>query len=334
MDWPAISERLARKGLISGGNAKCEGLSGGVSSDIFLITDGDSKFVLKRVLARLKVKDIWEADISRNQVEQDFIYLAEKFLPGAVPKVLHSDPEFEFFLMEYLDDSYANWKTQLMQGIYISSTALRIAEILATIHSRTQNKQEIAAQFDTTDNFKSLRIEPYLITTGARNPGLKDLFHSEANRLEKHREALVHGDFSPKNFLVGPNRVVLLDHEVAWYGDPAFDLAFLFTHLYFKMLINRERLNELPNLLEIVWKKYFGMVEIRDTEGLKERSGRLLLMIMLARLDGKSPVEYWQKGSRSSKFIRSFVYDVLPAQNFGQEHLRTKWVNRIQQWNS
>ncbi|MFZ3242836.1 MAG: phosphotransferase, partial [Pseudolabrys sp.] len=40
------------------------------------------------------------------------------------------------------------------------------------------------------------------------------------------KRALVHGDVSPKNILVGPDGPVFIDSECAWYGEPAFDLAF------------------------------------------------------------------------------------------------------------
>lgn len=331
MDWPAISARLLAEGLISNLHATCQPLTGGVSSDIFLIADGNTKFVLKQALARLKVKDIWEADISRNQVEQDFIHLADGFMPGTVPKILYSAPELGFFIMEHLDDSYVNWKVQLMDGFFENSTATRVARILATIHSKTRSNPGVSTRFDTTQNFKGLRIDPYLVTTGQRNPHLKGLFLKEAHRLEKHREALVHGDFSPKNLLVSPERVVLLDHEVAWYGDPAFDLGFLFTHLYFKMLINRRHLDTLPDLSQLVWDEYFKKSDLGNNEDLKERAGRLLLMIMLGRLDGKSPVEYWLKDSLEAKFVRSFVNDLLPRQRFDQEYLNQEWRGRIKQ---
>ena len=41
---------------------------------------------------------------------------------------------------------------------------------------------------------------------------------------------------SPKNILVGPDGPIFLDAECAWYGDPAFDLAFCLNHMLLKCL--------------------------------------------------------------------------------------------------
>ena len=212
MDWPTISAHLQQEGLLSASDSSCTPLTGGVSSDIYLIKDGPKRYVIKQALAKLKVEDDWEADLSRNQVEQDFIHLADKLLPGTVPRILFSDSSQGFFIMEYLDESFINWKTQLLAGDFDESTTRRVANILAGLHSKTRGDTEVASGFDTTANFKGLRIDPYLVTTGNRNPTLRSLFLEEAHRLENHREALVHGDYSPKNILVGPDRVVLLDH--------------------------------------------------------------------------------------------------------------------------
>ena len=53
---------------------------------------------------------------------------------------------------------------------------------------------------------------------------------------QANKRALVHGDVSPKNILLGPDGPVFLDAECAWWGDPAFDLAFCLNHLLLKCL--------------------------------------------------------------------------------------------------
>ncbi len=323
-----IIEKLIEEKLLKNQNIEAEELTGGVSSDIYLVTDGENSYVIKEALPKLKVEDDWYADTSRNEVEQEFTRYVQEFLPDAVPEIVYSDREHGYFVMEYLDSSFANWKEQLLQEKFEPDTAEKAAQILAEIHLHSRQSEKVEKIFNTSPNFKSLRIEPYLITTGNRHPELRELFHKEAGRLEKHREALVHGDFSPKNIMVKSGRIILLDHEVAWFGDPAFDVAFLLNHLYLKMLLHLERVAQLPDLTRIVWNTYFGKVD--EEQEMEFRIGRLLLMLMLARVDGKSPVEYL--GDDEKEIVRSFVYDLLPNDVYNQQEINSKWRSTLKRY--
>ena len=142
------------------------------------------------------------------------------------------------------------------------------------------------------------------------------------------QQALVHGDFSPKNILVHPDRIVLLDHEVAWYGDPAFDLAFMLTHLHLKQLLHHSLYRTLPDLPTIFWDTYVRNLRV-NSDNLEERAGRLLLMILLARMDGKSPVEYFQGKVQEQEFVRSFVQKALGDEIFSRNSLDQLWKLRL-----
>ena len=106
--------------------------------------------------------------------------------------------------------------------------------------------------------------------------------------------ALVHGDVSPKNVLVSKRdgHPVLLDAECAWYGDPAFDAAFCLNHLVLKSVhlpaVRGELLRQAARFAK-QWLAHFPAA-LRD--GLDARVAALLPCLMLARVDGKSPVEY------------------------------------------
>lgn len=330
MDREKILTLLRESGLLASDQPRLEPLEGGVSSDIYLIHDGEQKMVIKLALPKLKVKDDWFADTSRNQVEQDFIHYVEAFRPGAVPRILASFPEEGFFLMEFLGGSYANWKNQLMQGRCDPATAKEAAAILAEIYLRSHNDPEAAKRFDTTDNFYALRIESYLVTTGKRNPQLQAAFDEEAERLKGWREALVHGDYSPKNMLVSLDRLVLLDHEVAWYGDPVFDLAFLLNHLFLKSLLLRGKHTDALALPPAVWQAYFEKLGDNKLQEMEARACRLLLMLMLARIDGKSPVEYFVGHEPEQQFVRDFVHDMLPEGHYAFSHLYQKWKEKLE----
>lgn len=324
MDSAHITQLLNDHGLIDSTEVTLEPMQGGVSSDIWLVQAGSQQFVIKQALPQLKVAATWKADVNRNLTEQAFIHYLSKLHSNAVPKLLISDPETPCFVMEYLDSPFQNWKSQLLAGQFDLHTTQRAADLLALIHADSRNRPELASQFDTGHNFLQLRIEPYLLTTGQRHPALQGLFEAEAERLLNHREALVHGDFSPKNMLISPDRLVLLDHEVAWYGDPAFDLAFFLNHLFLKCLLHFHRNLALPDLPLIAWRRYFSKGILADREALAVRTSRLLLMLMLARVDGKSPVEYLNESQHEG--IRAFVHQQLTGPQAGDfSYLHANW---------
>ena len=109
----------------------------------------------------------------------------------------------------------------------------------------------------------------------------------------------MHGDVSPKNILVGPEGPVFLDAECAWYGDPAFDLAFCLNHLLLKCVwvpAAKEKLLQCFSALSSSYLQRF------SPENLEKRTASLLPALLLARVDGKSPVEYLDEAQRS--FVR------------------------------
>lgn len=327
MEKNALISILERKDLIDRESVEFSPLEGGVSSDIYLVADVRNTYVVKQALPKLQVEDDWYADVSRNETEQHFIDYLNSFVPKAVPRIVYSDADNRFFVMEYLDDSFENWKKQLLRGKFEMAAAEGAAELLAKIHLHSWHNEEARQSFNTTPNFRSLRIEPYLITTGDRHPELKNLFYDEAERLQDHREALVHGDFSPKNIMIRPGRLVILDHEVAWYGDPAFDVAFLLNHLYLKMLVHNRRQNSIQDLTGVVWDCYFKKMGNEKLQQMETRTGRLLAMLMLARVDGKSPVEYLEESEK--EFIRTFVYEILSSQMFKQVDINESWKSKL-----
>jgi aminoglycoside phosphotransferase (APT) family kinase protein len=104
--------------------------------------------------------------------------------------------------------------------------------------------------------------------------------------------ALVHGDVSPKNILVGVEGPVLIDAECAWWGDPAFDIAFCLNHLLLKCLWNPPATDAFLASFEALSQAYFEGVDWELASGLERRAAALLPGLFLARVDGKSPVEY------------------------------------------
>lgn len=321
-----ILDLLRSDGIVSE-HALCKPLPGGISSDVFLIEDGEKRLVVKQALPFLKVEDHWPADASRNRVEYEFLRYLGRVLPQSAPKVFAVGKDY--FVMEYLGPEYENWKALLLRGDVQQQHATQAGEILGTLHRESSGRPDLKSLFDTTSNFHQLRTDPYLLTTGRRRPDLQHIFEKEALRLERTRECLVHGDFSPKNILVGNGRMVLLDCEVAWYGDPAFDVAFLINHLLLKSLFHVPKNLSFQQIVEVLIAQYHNSrgLDSNRKEDLDSRIARLLLALLLARMDGKSPVEYLSDGKR--EFVRNFVRPELFSSKFNLNYIILKWFSSL-----
>jgi aminoglycoside phosphotransferase (APT) family kinase protein len=272
-------------------NPRAEPLAGGVSSDIWRVDLASGPVCVKRALPRLRVAQVWEAPVERNGYEYEWFRIAAAAAPGAVPAVLaHGEG---VFAMEYLDaEHHPVWKQRLREGRADPHFAGQVGRQLATIHAATAGRGDISDRFPTDAIFYAIRLEPYLAATGLKHRDLQPIFASLVKRTASTKACLVHGDVSPKNILVGPRGPVFLDAECAWYGDPAFDLAFCLNHLLLKCLWTPFAIAAFLECFHALSSEYLACVTWEDADTLELRAASLLPGLLLARVDGKSPVEY------------------------------------------
>ncbi len=286
MSDPVLSV-LRNTGLLKEGETPPHAvpLAGGVSSDIWRVDLAGGPVCVKRALPRLRVAQVWEAPVARNRYEYEWLRIAGAAAPQAAPAVLAQDDGA--FVMEFLDPArYPVWKERLRHGHADAAFAAQVGATLAAIHNATTGT---AALFPTDDIFYAIRLEPYLVATGVRHPDLRARFDALVDETRQTRVCLVHGDVSPKNILAGPHGPVFLDAECAWYGDPAFDLAFCLNHLLLKCLwVPRAS----AAFLESFERLAAAYLEAIAFQGVEARAAALLPGLLLARVDGKSPVEY------------------------------------------
>ena len=279
--------------LLNGATPQGQPLTGGVSSDIWRIDLADRTICIKRALPKLRVKANWQAPVERNLYEARWMRVVGQVAPHATPELLGQDTEAAALAMTYLPDSeFPLWKNRLRDGSVDVDLAVAVGRTLAQIHASTAANAGLAAQFPTDDIFYDIRLEPYLIQTGRAHPDLMQRMRQLTDVTLAHKRALVHGDVSPKNILCGPHGPVLLDAECAWWGDPAFDLAFCLNHLLLKCLWVPHRVNALLDSFGGMAAAYLHLVTWEPTAELETRAPRLLPALFLARVDGKSPVEY------------------------------------------
>ena len=288
-----ILDALEQMRLWSGHAPNGERLTGGVSSDIWRIDLPSGPICVKRALPKLRVAADWQVPVGRNLFEARWMRAAARVVPHCTPTLLGQDEASGTLAMEYLPaERYPLWKIRLRDGIVESAFAASVAVTLGRIHAATAADPGLAAEFPTDAIFYDIRLEPYLAHTGRRHPALAARLQTLIETTQRNKLALVHGDVSPKNILVGPDGPVLLDAECAWWGDPAFDLAFCLNHLMLKCLWVPAKRGALLDSFRAMTDAYLPLVTWEPPARLERRVAHLLPALFLARVDGKSPVEY------------------------------------------
>ncbi|MGE0313013.1 MAG: phosphotransferase family protein [Lautropia sp.] len=273
--------------------ADFEALAGGVSSDIWKVTTASSVFCVKRPLGKLRVAAEWHAPLARNAFEVAWMRIAHRIVPDAVPAVLHHDPQAHLCAMQYLDPQrHRLWKTELRNGHVDPRDAATVGCRLGRIHAQTADDAAVFACFPANDIFHAIRLEPYLEATALVHPDLRAPLFALSARTASIRRVMVHGDVSPKNILLGDAGPVFLDAECACIGDPAFDLAFCLNHLLLKCLWVPASRDALLASVDALALAYLSQVRWEPADALEARAASLLPGLLLARVDGRSPVEY------------------------------------------
>jgi aminoglycoside phosphotransferase (APT) family kinase protein len=288
-----IIEALDRMHLLNGAVPRGQTLTGGVSSDIWRIDLPAGPICIKRALPKLRVNADWQAPVERNLYEARWMRVANAAVPGASPALLGQDEATGTLAMAYLPaERYPLWKALLRDGVVDVGFAARVADSLGRIHAATAADPPLALQFPTDGIFYDIRLEPYLTHTGRAHPDLAARMQVLIETTQRNKHALVHGDVSPKNILAGPDGPVFLDAECAWWGDPAFDLAFCLNHLMLKCLWVPAVRGVLLDSFQAMTAAYLPFVGWEPAAALESRAAHLLPALFLARVDGKSPVEY------------------------------------------
>jgi fructosamine-3-kinase len=286
-------------------------LSGGVSNRTVLVQLSDrpanQAWVLKQALAKLRVAVDWFSDPARIDREALGLQWLAKLAPeGTTTPLIFHDPANHLLAMSAVPEPHENWKSMLLAGIVDLARdghVEQFARLLGQIHRRSwERRAEIAPAFDDRSFFQTLRIEPYYQYTAHQVPEAANFLNQLVHDTHSRRLALVHGDYSPKNVLVHAGRLVLIDHEVIHFGDPAFDLGFALTHLLSKarhLPRHRHAFAEAARLFWAAYRRELGAIDWSGT--LEPHAVRHTLGCMLARVAGRSPLEYLDADERRAQ---------------------------------
>jgi aminoglycoside phosphotransferase (APT) family kinase protein len=318
---------------------RIETLTGGVSNRTVLIDrPSGQSWVLKQALRKLRVAVDWFSDPRR--IEREALglkYLAEIAPPGAITPLVFEDPAHHLLAMQAVPRPHENWKTLLLAGDVDLDLVEQFGQLLGTIHrGGWERRGETARAFGDRSFFESLRVEPYYLYTAEQVPEAKAFLKELVFETRLRQLTLVHGDYSPKNVLIRPgepasaggsSRLVLLDHEVIHFGDPAFDLGFSLTHFLAKGHHLPAHRAQFADAARRYWRSYRASLgDVRWGRDLEEFAIRHTLACLLARVAGRSPLEYLTPGQRA--WQRSAVLTMMGSAWSGVDELVEAFLDR------
>ena len=271
-------------------------LSGGVSNVVLYASSSEGGLVVKQSLPRLNVAEVWLASQERTIREADALRAAAAAIPGSVPEVVALDEQRYVLVIQAAPLDWATWKQQLLAGEVDLSTAAWLGSWLG--RWQRLSPDDGRDRFVDNDVFLQLRVDPYYRVAAARNVDVADVIDRHVGAMLATRTCFVHGDYSPKNILVGGGEPWVIDFEVVHLGDPVFDLAFMLNHLLLKSLHR----SQLADVLKQCAGAFLADYEaVAPSELIPD--GRYLCghvgCLMLARVDGKSPAEYLTEEERN-----------------------------------
>jgi 5-methylthioribose kinase len=302
-DPDALLAYLRQSGRIGRDEQPCiRSLQGGVSNRTVMVQRASGEaWVLKQALAKLRVNVDWFSSPERIHREALGLEWLARLAPyGSIPALLFQDHEQHLLAMEAVPQPYENWKSLLLSGEIDPGHFRQFATLLATIHREGYHRRAALEKiFADRSFFESLRLEPYYGYSAQQAPIAAGFLESLIQETLSCRITLVHGDFSPKNILIHQGRLVLLDHEVIHFGDPAFDLGFSMAHFLSKAHHMPARRRSFVAAAGEYWHTYRARLGgLAWAETLESRAVHHTLGCLLARVVGRSPLEYLTEDER------------------------------------
>ncbi len=298
---------LAEEGLVRDARRlRIRPLGGGVSNVVLLIEGQEARWVAKQALEKLRVQEDWRSDRGRVFREAEAIRRLEpKLGKGRLPKIVHVAAAQGFFIMAAAPADAEVWKASLLEGRVEMAVAREAGLLLSRMIRISRADPNFKKRFEDRTVFEQLRVDPYYRTTALRHPDVSEALSELIEASWRVREALVHADYSPKNMLVQEGQIFLIDFECVHWGDPAFDAGFLLNHLVLKAFHEPRWMGDYLAAARQFWATLASELRALNLPSLELRTLRHLGGLMLARIDGKSPVEYLRDDSTRNRVRRA-----------------------------
>jgi aminoglycoside phosphotransferase (APT) family kinase protein len=294
--WNVPAYLISRGLATSADDILVQEMGGGVSNVVLFVQfkgKPGQRWVVKQSLGKLRVQDDWRSERDRIFREAEAIrVLRDSLGPDSLPEIVSVDHARYAYIMTAAACGSEPWKSVLLRGKVDAGIARTAGGLLAKLIAAGRHMPALRDRFEDRTIFDQLRIDPYYRTTAARHPELRSTYDELIEDSWQIRASVVHGDYSPKNMLVKDGRVCLIDFEVVHWGDPAFDAGFLLNHLFLKACYRPSYGTLYFRAMKEFWRSLLEATHGECDPGFERMTMRHLGGLMLARIDGKSPVEY------------------------------------------
>lgn len=313
-------------------------LAWGVSNVVIRVESPRGPFVVKQSRAQLRTKIDWFSRLDRIWREVDVLKTLLACAPrDSVPDFYWEDRDNYLYIMEAVDAGHRVWKADLLEGRVDSAVAVTLGKWLAQVHRETTDRADLREQLGDREVFDELRLDPFYRYVATHEASVQSELQSLIADSLARQDCLVLADFSPKNILLTDERAIVVDFETGHYGDPGFDLGFFLSHVLLKTARNRRvietdaiaaqrgpRYREFLALARDFWSIYIATLQhapapnwassSEHVPAFEEQCVRHLAACMLARIDGKSRVDYLHETDIPivREFCHSLLHDRVP----------------------
>ena len=290
-----------RRLLRIGQRANLTPLTGGVSSDLWKVELPTETLCVKGSSAQLKVAHEWHAPTSRNAVECDWLAFAAAVCPGQVPRrhrprsrsgpVRDGVPAAgELPGLEGPAARRSRGRHRRTAGRRPRRPAARGQRRRSGLRRAVRHRHQFrrAANQTVSARHRGSASGP---AGAVDRAGGDDGPHARRRRARRRQ---------PEEHPLGPDGPVLLDAECAWFGDPAFDIAFCLNHLLLKSVKLPGHAAKLVAAARALAAGHARHIDWEPPEAFEARAVALLPALALARVDGASPVEYLDTAQRQT----------------------------------
>ena len=253
----------------------------------------------------------WFADTKRLRYEYLWLKHCKKIIPNSIPNIYQFSAKQDFLILEYLSEkNYTTLKLKLLKKDIDINVINKISKNLSKIHKESTGQFVKKKFINNSKNFYDLRLDAYFNEVGRVYPHLKKIIKNIIKNYKKYSSTLVHGDFSPKNILIFNKNIKYIDAETCNFGDPAFDVVYFGNHLLLKSIHIPDKKNKFIQSYENFFNTYLKSIKLSQRKNFIDRCIAMVPIMLLARIDGKSPVEYITKKNIKNK-IRLLSFNLI-----------------------